>query len=253
MSLRVRVVPLLLCLAGVGAAQAQAPSPPDGRWRGTLGLGFSHASGNTSSTNLTVKGEAQRATDADKWTLFGEGLRARADGVTSGNRLRLAGRYDRNLTERTFVFASLEAERDTVALLGRRLNAGTGFGYKLVNEPDVTFNVFGGLGRTDDRYLAPRLIDDEERIRYARANAVLGEESTHRFTEATSAHQRLTVTPDLSQRGVYRAQWDGGLSVAMTASMSLTVALGVRYDSDPGIGLAKTDTLLTTGIAVRFD
>lgn len=247
----------LSCLAAcacIGSAQAQQNgSPPDGRWRGTLGLGFSHASGNASSTNLTVKGEAARSTVDDKWNLFGEGLRARSEGVTSGNRLRLGSRYDRNLSERVFAFGSLEAERDTVAELDRRTIVGTGLGYKLVNTPDTTFNVIGGLGYTSDRYAAPREIDDELRTSYSRLNGVLGEESTHRITAATRANQRLVVSPDLRSTGTYRAQWDAGLAVEMTSSMSLTVALGVRYDSDPGVGLERTDSLLTTGIAVRFD
>lgn len=39
----------------------------------------------------------------------------------------------------------------------------------------------------------------------------------------------------------------------MTKALSLTVGVASRYDSEPGIGLKKTDTLLTTGISARFD
>jgi putative salt-induced outer membrane protein YdiY len=237
----------------VGSTQAQNAPTTDGQWRGTLGLGFSHAAGNANSTNFTVKGEAARSTADDKWNLFGEGLRARSEGVTSGNRLRLGTRYDSNLSERVFAFGSLEAERDTVAELDRRTLVGTGLGHKLVNAPDTTFNLIGGLAYTSDRYAAPREIDDDLLTRYSRLNGVLGEESTHKISAATSANQRLVVSPDLRSTGTYRAQWDAGLAVEMTSSMSLTVALGVRYDNDPGVGLERTDSLLTTGIAVKFD
>ena len=39
----------------------------------------------------------------------------------------------------------------------------------------------------------------------------------------------------------------------MTQAISLTVGLNVRYDSAPPVGVKSTDTLLTTGIAVKFE
>ena len=65
--------------------------------------------------------------------------------------------------------------------------------------------------------------------------------------------QRLTVLPNLSNSGEWRASWNGGIAVAMTNVLSLTVGLTVAYNSEPGPGRKKTDTLFTTGLSVRFD
>jgi putative salt-induced outer membrane protein YdiY len=113
--------------------------------------------------------------------------------------------------------------------------------------------VFGGLGYTADRYAVARIVDDELRDRYSHPTALFGEESTHAFSASTSAKQRLVVTADLQNSGEYRAQWDMGLDVAMSNALSLTVGLSVRHDSDPGFGLKSTDTLFTTGVALKFD
>jgi putative salt-induced outer membrane protein YdiY len=41
--------------------------------------------------------------------------------------------------------------------------------------------------------------------------------------------------------------------VAINETMNLTVGLSATYNSDPGPGLETTDTLLTTGISVKFE
>ena len=47
--------------------------------------------------------------------------------------------------------------------------------------------------------------------------------------------------------------FDSGLSVAMTKTLSLTAGLNYRYNSDPGEGVKKGDTLFVTGIAMKID
>jgi len=39
----------------------------------------------------------------------------------------------------------------------------------------------------------------------------------------------------------------------MTKVLSLTVGLNYRYDSDPGVGLKRGDTLVVTGISMKLD
>jgi putative salt-induced outer membrane protein len=235
------------------AAVAQPVPQPDGRWRAWLNAGLTHASGNTRASTLTFKGDVVRATTEDKWTLYGEALRTRSGGTTSGNRARFGVRHDWYLSARLFSFGSLDAERDTVAELDRRLAVGAGLGLKLADHDELRASVFGGLTHTGDRYSVPRLVDGATITRLDRPTALLGEESSHKLTGSTSASQRLVLNGDLDERGAWRAQWDANLAVAMTESISLTVGLNVRYDSAPPAGLKPTDTLLTTGIAMKFE
>jgi putative salt-induced outer membrane protein len=234
-------------------AGAQPVSQPDGQWRSLVNVGLTHATGNTNATTLTAKVDTVRATVDDKWTLYAEALRARSAGVTSGDRERLGGRYDWNLTPRVFSLTSLDLERDVVAALSHRVSLAAGLGYKFFDREDLHFNVFGGLGYADDRYFVPREAGGELRTRFSRPNALLGEESSHKFSPTTTATQRLVVNSDLQAAGNHRAQWDGSLAVAMTRTISLSIGLNARYDSAPGIGLKRADTLLTTGIAVKFE
>jgi putative salt-induced outer membrane protein YdiY len=82
---------------------------------------------------------------------------------------------------------------------------------------------------------------------------LLGEESTHRFTDTTSFRQRFVVYPNLTDSGELRTTFDAGVAVAINKTMSLTVTLSHRYNSDPGAGLSKDDTSLVAGVSAKFD
>lgn len=71
--------------------------------------------------------------------------------------------------------------------------------------------------------------------------------------EGAIARQRLMLVPNLCNGGAFRANWDAGAAVALTASLSLNVGLAYAYNSEPGLGRKTTDTLLTTGISVRLE
>ncbi|MEO8718043.1 MAG: DUF481 domain-containing protein, partial [Burkholderiales bacterium] len=77
---------------------------------------------------------------------------------------------------------------------------------------------------------------------------LLGEETTHKFSEDTSFRQRLTFYPNLSDSGEYRVVFDAGLLTKLVDRWSLTVNLSARYQSNPPLGVEKRDTLLFTGL-----
>lgn len=236
-----------------GSAAAQVNVVEDGVWRGALGAGFSNSTGNSRSSSFNLNGDAVRATSGDKWSVYGRGLYAKDDEGTTSDLIRLGTRYDRDLSQRFFGFVGLDGERDGVADLSRRLTGSLGVGYKIIDAEPNTFNVFGGVAYTADKYSVPLEIDGAFRERYNYASLMLGEESTHAFTETVSARQRLVVLPNLRNSGEYRAEFDATLAVAMTSRLSLNVGYGVRFNSDPGVGKSRTDTLLTTGVAMKFE
>jgi putative salt-induced outer membrane protein len=253
LSLKHSLAAASVLLAFSGTASAQATVKEDGEWRAALGAAFSKSSGNTDSTSLALQGDAVRATAQDKWTIYGNALYGKTAGAKTADQQRAGTRYDWNLTPRLFWFGGLDAERDKIALLNSRFTVSTGVGYKIFKEPNLTWDVFGGAGYVTDDYAAARLVDGGLRTSYDYATLLLGQESTHKFTPTTSAKQRLVVYPNLSNSGEYRAQWDFGLAVAMSARLNLTAGLAYKYNSDPGVGIKKTDTLFTTGVAMKFE
>lgn len=245
--------------ASFAQAQTATPATPlatlktDGKLRAALGLGASVSSGNSRTSNFSLTAHGVRATDQDKLTVYASSLYARAAGVTSAEQLRAGTRYDHNLGPSTFAFGMADLERDKLANLSLRGVFGAGAGYHVIKTTDTLLDVYGGLAYNADKYVAATVIDGQSRSSYGYASLLLGEESQHRLSDTTSVWQRLTVYPNLRNRGEFRANFGSGLSVAMTSTMNLNVGLGYAFNSDPGVGRKKGDALLTTGVSVKFD
>lgn len=247
---------LVLASIGIGfsgLALAQATVKPDGEFRSAVGLGASFTSGNTASRTLSLNADGVRATAQDKMTVYGIGLYARSAGKTTAEQLRFGGRYDYNLTTDVYSFGGLDFERNTLANLALRSMASAGVGLHAIKSDTTNWDVFGGATYTSDRFVDRTTIDGAARSSYSYPSLLLGEESTHKLTDNTTAKQRLVVYPNLRNTGEYRATWDAGLSVAMSKALNLNLGISAAYNSQPGAGVKTTDTLVTTGISMKFD
>ncbi len=234
-------------------ATAQNPVKADGRWRATIGAAASYSSGNNDSRSVNLNADAVRATTTDKVNLYVRSLYGRTAGQTTAELLGLGGRYNFNLTARSYVFGQADYLRDKPANLQMRLSGAGGLGYKLVDTDAHNFDVFAGLGYAQERYFSPKIVAGSLRSRYGHTEALLGEESRHRLTETTTFRQKLVVYPNLNETGQYRAELDAGVAVAINRTMNLTAGFNYRYNSDPGVGLKKGDALFLTGLTVKFE
>lgn len=243
-----------LCLGG--AAYAQKPPPADGQWRGSGGAAMSATSGNSSTQAVVLAADLSRATDADKISLAGaiNYGRSKADGVTSttANKWAATGQYDLNLNPRLYAFGKLGLEGDQLTDLQLRNTLAGGLGYKLVNTPELTFNVFGGLAYSTDQYGSVQTVGDKTAKRFSRASLYLGEESSHQLSKNTSFKQRLELYPGVSGDKAVLLKFTAGLAVAMSGTTSVTVGLTDTYNSKPPAGSKKNDLGLFTGVNVKF-
>jgi putative salt-induced outer membrane protein len=242
---------LLVC-AALGQVHAQ-PAPPDGQWRGSLGLSGSLSAGNTESASFSAKLDATRATEDNKWSLYGTSLYgkrrvATGDEKTADN-ARLGVRHDNDFAPPLFGFVLGEAETDRLADLDYRTTIALGLGVHVVKSEAHGFDVFAGLARTHSKY------DPDFAVPPASGRTtelLLGEESSHKLSETLSLKQKLTVYPSLESSGEFRSVFDASLIVGLTSRLSLQVGLQNKYTSEVPLGVKKSDTLLLTGLNVRF-
>lgn len=244
---------LAALLATPLVASAQVTLKPDNQWRYLFTAGANAATGNNESVALNLSAEAARVSATDKWTFLGQAAYAHADGETQTERFALGTQYARDLTPVWFGWGTLDGLRDKLANLSSRMSVASGVGYHLIRNEQTTFDVTGGLGYSRDRFIEPTEIDGSRRDGYGRLELVLAEESNHKLTQTTSLRQRLALYPNLRDTGEYRASFDTNVTVAMTKDMNLTAGLSVRHNSDPGVGVKKTDAMFITGVSFRFD
>ncbi len=237
-------------LLGVSAvAMGQATVVEDGKRRYAFGAGTSWFSGNTTTRAVNLSLDAVRATQREKLDLLGRGQLSRNLGESTGEAIQLAVRYQREINPRVYGFGQTEALRDTRAKVGSRFSIANGSGYRLIRTDDNKWDAFAGAGYSRDRYTEPIEFGSSTRQRYSRFELLLGQESSHQFNDNTTLKQRLTIFPNMSETGEYRAEFDLAVSVAMSQTMSLTTTLSVRHNSQPGTGLKPRDTSFVTALS----
>ena len=234
-----------LAFAWAGAALAQTTvSKPDGAWRGSLGANVSSASGNNQSVNAGLNADAVRQRESDKWINFVQSLygRRETDGVSelTASRFRAGTRYDRDLSDLTYSFFGYDVEKNKLNDLKWRHSPSVGAGLHLRKTETFTFDVFAGYSHNREELYSGTKRDFDE--------GLIGEETTHKFSDSTSFRQRLSLYPNLSESGEYRLVFDAGLLTSLVDHWNLTVNLSARYQSNPPLGVQKSDTLFFTGL-----
>lgn len=228
-------------------AHDEAAPKADGLWRGSLTLGVSASSGNTDEITASLAADAARATATDKLSLAAtaRGGRSEKDGVTAttAELFKAGGRYDRDIARRHFAFAGLDLEHDGLQQLDLRSSVNAGAGWHAIRDDRATFDVFAGIGASRESY---------EALTREFAEVVLGEESSHRLSDAVTLRQKLVFYPNLEDSGEYRAAFDATLATAIAAGWTFNATLSSRYVSNPLPGLEGTDTLLLVGVGARF-
>lgn len=228
----------------------------DGQWRGSAGAALSASSGNTRSTAVLLDVDVSRLTEADKISLGGniQYARSRVDGSeeTTANQVGAFGQYDFNLSPRLFAFGRLALDRDQVVDLDVRTALNGGLGWKVIERKTLRLSVFGGVGVTDERYGSPQTIAGQTDTRFRRTTLLLAEQSEHVLGPTLTFKQRLELLPGISGDKGNRASFRADLAVAINRTMSLSVGLTSRYNSEPPAGRKSTDTTFFTGLNVKL-
>jgi putative salt-induced outer membrane protein YdiY len=245
---------VVLALAGVPEyAAAQLNIKEDNQWRYALGVGASFASGNSSSKSVNVTGDAVKASASDKWTLYGRLLYGEDNDQTTSDQVSAGVRYDWDISRDWFHFGILDWLRDRPANLDHRVSINSGLGYHLYKRDEGFWDIFAGLGYSQDDLVVRTEVSDQQRSNYGRAELLLGQQSEHKLSDTATLKQRLSYFPSLEDSDSYRGVFDTTLSVAVNRRFDLTASLNYRYNSQPGTGLDKVDVLFVTGFTVRME
>jgi putative salt-induced outer membrane protein len=234
-------------------AQAQVTLKQDGQWRHLLTAGLNINDGNTRSSALNLNTDSVRATLVDKWSATAQVLYARSAGVTTGERALVSTQYNGDLSPRTFAFVQASGLTDRPANISNRLAATTGLGWHLMKRDDEFWDVWAGVGVSQEKYVQPADIRGGLRDSYTDAGLVLAQESSLRLTPNTAFKQKLVWLPSLRESGHSRIEFDTQVAVAINDSLNLSTGLSMRYNSHPAPGLERLDTALTTGLSLRYD
>jgi putative salt-induced outer membrane protein YdiY len=217
-------------------------------WNTAFDFGMSLVRGNSDALTFAGGFTGERATRRDKTTTYFSAVRA--SGTRNGTRqtiaslARFGGRYESNLSERNFAFASVDVEYNRAQRLHPRLVLGGGVGRHLLKNERTKLDLFGGMSSNHEFFT--------DGNRRQLTEALFREELTHKLNKQTSVTQKFALYPNLTKPGEFRANVEVSTVTALTKHFSWYVNFGNRYISNPLPNTQPNDLLLTTGIRATF-
>ncbi len=217
-------------------------------WAGSADVGFSLTTGNSDTRALSVGARAARETTRDKISVYANAIRASNStsgiSVTTADAVWFGGRYDVNLSDKTFVFGSADFEYDKPQQLDFRAVFGGGFGYRWIRSEKIDLDIFGGAAFNREYF--------SDGTRRNSAEALVGEELNYRISKSTNLEQRFILYPNLTRTGDFRSVFDASLVTSLNSWLGWQVTVGNRFNSNPVAGAEKSDFLFTTGLRATF-
>jgi putative salt-induced outer membrane protein YdiY len=218
-------------------------------WNGSADAGLSAARGTNDTTNMSVSLRGARTTDNTKLSLFFSSLFARTttDGVTQtyADATRGGARYEVNMSNRIFTFGFANAESDSGQNLELRDVLGGGAGVRVTQTKTATFDIFSGASLNQERFSSTT--PDRQT-----GELLFGEDSTCQIAKRATVGTRLSVFPNMTVPGEYRALLDATATTKLNHWLGWQITVSNHYTSNPAAGARNNELLLSTGLRVTL-
>ena len=214
-------------------------------WQLESELSFVATSGNTDTQTIGTASDLVHRTERWQTTARASFVRSIADGLESARALLFEARPGRKLTPRLTVFARGGFRRDRFAGLDQRVSMGSGLAYNLLDRPDRTLQIEGGVGFDRERRVnAPQLsfVTAQARglFRWRIAPTIL-------LTDEPAA------STDVENPGNSRGSNKASLTVSLNRTLSLKLSHGLEYLNEPVPGFRKLDTVTSVGLVITVE
>jgi len=216
-------------------------------WTRSLDTGLGLVRGNSESSNFTFGLNAVRATTRDKITFYTASAFARStvNGVTATTAQSVAGRvrYDLNVSDKSFVFGTVDLFNDRFQDLDLRTVLGAGGGRRAIKTDRTSLDLL--VGATFNR-------ESFTTFNRSSGEILLGETFTHKLFASSAFNEALFLYPNLTSTGEFRSTFSLGLVTKLTKILSWQTSFNDYYLSNPVPGKKTNDLLLSTGLRLTF-
>ena len=220
-------------------------------WSGKGEFGAFRATGNTSNTGVTLGLTLDRQGIAWRHRVTGRADYQRAGGVTT--REQFLGRYEPNVnvSERVYVYALAQYERDRFQGFSGRYAISGGIGYHALKQDDVQRSLKAGPA-----YRVTEFVDGRSESRIA---GLIGVDFDWSITDRLKLTQDTNAVAETGGSAVAIIDSRNtsidlitGLNAKINDSLSARFSYAVEYDSNPPAGAVQTDTLSRVTLIYDF-
>ena len=228
-------------------------SQPPGFWKlleGSFDAGYNFTRGNSSQTQSSLGARGQYRTETYKAQARLNSIFSETDDAEATSRHAFDSRLDRFLTPRMFAFGLTGFERNERQKLDLRSKFGGGFGWKLQDTKRTQLNLLGGFTYTNEQFRAEE--DGEEPRRGSSGEGLLGVEwDTIGFRDIRFS-TKLSLHPNFVQGGRYRLEYDSSIRIPLISSLTFSISLFDRFDTDPPPDVQRNDYGLISAFGFSF-
>jgi putative salt-induced outer membrane protein YdiY len=206
------------------------------KWTADLELGLNGQTGNTEEVNFDGRIHAKRATQVDRFMLFVEGHFGRQNSVRNTNEVKGGAKYEIDISERAFAYASTILEFDEFENLDLRSNVTVGLGYFFIRQDDQTLKGRVGAGYQHESFDDGSMEDQ--------GILEIGVEYEKQFAPWLLFTHETTYYPALDGLDDYRivSETAGVIPIANSDAWKLRVGMRNEYDAMPQPGIDNLDT-----------
>jgi putative salt-induced outer membrane protein YdiY len=217
-------------------------------WTGTGTLGFAGTAGNARTLTFTTGVNASRVTKTDKTTLYFNAVKASAfaNGRNSDTAQAVRGgiSYGHDVNPRLFLSVFNDYEYDRFQNLDLRFVLGGGAGFHAVKTDKSVLDLLGGFDFNHSKFNTPLTRNAGEIFG--------GDDYSFKVNTSTALVQSFRIFDNLQDTGIYRVNFDIGISTKLSRWLTWNVSLSDRYLSRPAPGRKTNDLLYTTGLGITF-
>jgi putative salt-induced outer membrane protein len=220
--------------------------PASAQWAGKGEAGVALASGNTDTKTANAKLALTRKDDQWEHGVNFAGLYVRNAGETSARRWEFGAQTRYSFSPQTYWFGAGRYEKDRFSGFDHQGTFNTGLGRKFIDSDDTKASAQIGIGYKFSE-TNPTLLEPADKESSAAGVAAL--DFSHRLTETTTVFDKFST--EYTSDNTFM-QNDVGVAVKVSDRLALSLAYGLRRNSNPPAGFKKVDTLTTANLVFEI-
>jgi putative salt-induced outer membrane protein YdiY len=228
-----------------------AINKPKPKWTGNLSGAVASTHGNTKTESISASVSVARRSDKDRTTASADYAKGERRDQTTGQDetiedwWRARAKYDYFFSKKFFAFIDGRYEKDSVALLDRRVVVGGGAGYQWIESDPMSFSTEIGLASLYEKF--DNTTDSNSELSFQ-----AGYNVDRQITDTVQFLHDLTYYPALDKLSDYYLTTTAEVRASLTKTMFANFKAIFNYDETPAPGQGSTDTKYLLGVGLTF-
>lgn len=235
----------------LATAEINKPADPERKWTGSVVGAATWTRGNTYTNSAAVDLNAVNRGKIDRITFDGWYRASRqknqSSGITSTSERRFGAglKYDYFMTDKSYWYAQMTAEKNAISAIDLRFVAGAGLGWQFLETDSTNLSGEGGISWFSENYS-----NGTETVNEAAARAAF--HFDHKWNDVHSMFDDTEAYKIFGDPKDYLVKTKGGFRQKFSASFFAQEWVEFYWDPTPATGKGRRDVTYYIGVGWNF-